>query len=172
MITTISRQAATNGGLLAQLVANQLHLRLYDNKVIDLIARKMDNGLEHVTPFGEIRPPPVEAPLRDWRHSINRLVYLRQLRTVLEMIVSQGDAVMVGRGANFLLIGTATLRVRVMASLKQRIAMYRMGEEVSAEEARAWIRSEDQWRAASTRELFRHNIDNPLQYDQASTWKI
>ena len=41
MIITISRQAATNGGLLGRLVAERLGLRVYDREVVDEVARRM-----------------------------------------------------------------------------------------------------------------------------------
>ena len=166
MIVTISRQAATDGKLLAQMVAERLQYRVFDREVVDEIARRMDLHVSHVIPFDGTLPTPVESLLHEWRHSINQDVYYRHLREVLRIIERQfPDIVILGRGGNFVLKGPDTLRVRVMAPVEWRVAKYIAGEKVSNKEAEKYIADEDRRRASFTRYMFHRNIDNPLHYD-------
>ncbi|MHB9131280.1 MAG: cytidylate kinase-like family protein [Armatimonadota bacterium] len=165
MIITLSRQAGTNGALIAQLVAQRLGLHVYDRELVDELARRIDVDPEVLTRFDEKALHPVESVLWEWRTSINEEVYGRHLRQALQRIAKEGNAMVVGRGANFLLKCPDCLNVRVIAPLELRVGMYVAGETVSEREAQKWIRSEDRRRREFIRRLFGKEIDDPDYYD-------
>jgi len=166
MIITMSRQAATNGGLTARLAAQRLGLRVYDREVVDEIARRMQVDPGVVVRFDEVTMSPVQSILMEWRNSINESIYQRHLREALERIREDGDAVIIGRGANFVLSGPDCLHVRIVAPLDLRVGIYRtVYPEVSEQEARQRIRAEDREKARFIRAQFKAAIDDPIHYD-------
>jgi len=166
MIITVSRQAATNGGLIGRLVAQRLGLRVYDRELVDEIARRMHADPELVTRFDEATLSTMDSILTEWRNSINASIYRRHLRQALEHIRSEGNAVVIGRGAGFVLRGPECLNVRIVAPINLRVGIFRtVFPEITEEEARQRIHIEDQEKARFTRKHFHADIDDPVQYD-------
>jgi cytidylate kinase len=165
MIITISRQAATNGACIAHMVAAELGYHVYDRELVDEIARRIqvDPGL--VTRFDETPLNSLESLLWEWRSSLNEYHYRRLLRQALGRIALEGNAVILGRGANFLLNRPTCLNVRIVAPMPQRIDMYCAGEGVTEREAYRWIHTQDRRRAEFVRRLYHADIDDPLHYN-------
>jgi len=76
-----------------------------------------------------------------------------------------GNAVIVGRGANWLLEPRYGLRVRFIAPDEIRAARIAESEGVDIDEARARIRRDDADLAAFIRQVYGRNIDDPQGYD-------
>ena len=66
---------------------------------------------------------------------------------VLLAVAARGDAVIVGRGAGFLLPAESTVHVRVIAPLERRVAYFAQSLRLSREEAAAEVRARDERRA-------------------------
>lgn len=165
MIITISRQAATNGALVAQLVAERLGCPVYDRELVDEIARRMQVDPNVVMHFDEHTPGAVESLLWEWRSSINEDTYRRLLQDALGTIAQQGCSVIVGRGANFMLRRPDSLHARVIAPMELRIAMYMAGNEASERDAKRYIQEQDQMRAQFVKRYFHRDIESPEGYD-------
>lgn len=165
MIITISRQVATNGELIGHLVAERLQLRFIDRELLDELARRMQVDPAVAGQFDELILNPVQSVLWEWLSNINEQVYIRALRKALQRIAEQGNAVVIGRGANFVLHCPDCLHVRIVAPLILRIAIYRTTNEVSEREAERLIRQGDHDRAQFVRTLFHQHIDDAEQYD-------
>jgi hypothetical protein len=165
MIITLSRQAATNGALVAQLVAERLGLRIFDRELIEVIAREVQIDPGVVRQFDEHAPTLVEAVLWEWRTSLSELAYGRLLREALQRIAAQDQVVIIGRGANYVLRCADCLRVRVVAPLALRVEMYRAGEGVSDKAARHWIAAEDRQREQFVKRVFGKRIEDAHGYD-------
>ncbi len=165
MIVTISRQAATNGELIAQLVAERLSLKVFDEEIIDEVARRLHKEPETIKRLDESLINPVEAILMEWRESVSEQMYSRQLRAAVRSIARAGNAVIVGRGANFILRGCDCLHVRIVAPLDLRLGMYVAGESVNEKEALEWIKRKDKLRHEFIRKYFETEIENLLNYD-------
>ncbi len=165
MIVTISRQAATNGELIAQLVAERLSLKVYDEEIIDEVARRLHKEPETIKRLDESLINPVEAILMEWRESVSEQMYSRQLRAAVRSIARLGNAVIVGRGANFILRGSESLHVRIVAQIDLRIGMYVAGEGCTEKVALEWIKRTDKRRHEFIHKYFDAEIENPLNYD-------
>jgi len=166
MIITISRQAATNGGLIGRLVAERLGLRVFDREVVDEITRRTQIEPNVVNPFDEAVLSPVQSILWEWRNSINERIYGRYLRQALKRIADEDNAVIIGRGANFVLRCARCLHVRIIAPLALRIGIYRTAfPDVPDEEAAKRIHTEDRNKARFVRAVFHEDIDDPRHYD-------
>ncbi|HEY3379542.1 MAG TPA: cytidylate kinase-like family protein [Armatimonadota bacterium] len=165
MIISISRQTATNGELIGRLVAERLGLRYMDRELVDELARRLQVDPNIVTKFDEVSLNPVRAVLWEWLANINEQVYQRSLRQALAHILEEGNTVVIGRGANFVLRCPPCLHVRIVAPLPLRVAIYRAEHEVSEHEAEHLLQQGDHDRAQFIRTIFHQNIDDPLQYD-------
>lgn len=166
MIITVSRQAATNGGLIGRLAAERLGLRVFDRELLDEVARRMQLDPNIVLPFDESVINPVQSILSEWRNTINERIYQRYLREALERIAREDNAVIIGRGANFVLHCPYCLHVRIVAPLNLRVGIYRtVYPEVSENEAKQRIKAEDNDKARFIRAHFRASIDDAEQYD-------
>lgn len=164
MIITVSRQAATNGGLIGRLVAERLGLRVYDRELVDEIARRLHVDLKIVNPFDESMLNPVESVVWEWRNSINAQVYHRYLREAFERILAEGNALIIGRGANFVLHCPDCLHVRIIAPLPLRTSIYRSIFDVSEDEAKQRILEEDRVKEHFARATFHASLEDPEAY--------
>ncbi|MEI6519874.1 MAG: cytidylate kinase-like family protein [bacterium] len=165
MIVTISRQAASNGELIAHMVAERLSLKVFGEEIIDEVARRLHKEPESIKRLDESLISPVEAILMEWRESVSEQMYSRQLRAAVRSIARTKNAVIVGRGANFILRGAECLHVRIVAQLDLRVGMYVAGEGVNEKEALEWIKKTDKRRHEFIHKYFDAEIENPLNYD-------
>lgn len=162
---TISRQWGSGGTSIAKLVAKQLDLKLYDREIID-----------HVAELAGVRPDQVEEHDERGPNVVSSLVlqllegkrptessYLRALVKVIREIAAEGDAVIVGRGANFIL--PAAFNARIIAPEPLRIA--RIGElhNVDEKTARRMVIESDRQRTRFVRWHLGADPDDALAYD-------
>jgi cytidylate kinase len=84
---------------------------------------------------------------------------------VVTALGNQGNVVVVGRGAQYLLPAQCALRVRLVAPLEARIKRISEQESLSPEEARIKIKQVDSKRAAFLWKVFRKDASIPLHYD-------
>lgn len=165
MIITISRQAASNGELIAQLVAERLSLKVFGLEIIDEVARRLHKEPDTIKHLDEALISPIEAILMEWRESVSEEMYNRQLRAAVRSIARLGNAVIIGRGANFILRGSESLHIRIVAHLDLRVGMYVAGEGCTEKVALEWIKKTDKRRHEFIHKYFDAEIENPLNYD-------
>jgi len=121
-VITICMAAGSGGSLVAQQVADNLGFDLFHREIIQAIA---DSG--HLDP-GVLASMEKErlSGVQDFIASLlnDRYlwpgVYLDHLKKVVHAIADRGGAVIVGRGANFILSPAKTMSVRVVAPLPGR----------------------------------------------------
>ncbi|MBW2250175.1 MAG: cytidylate kinase-like family protein [Deltaproteobacteria bacterium] len=91
--------------------------------------------------------------------------YLRHLMKVIGTIGKHGSAVIVGRGANFVLPSEGRIRVRIVAPLDVRVENVSSNFGVSAEDAKRRIIRTESERRAFIRKYFNADITDPINYD-------
>jgi cytidylate kinase len=84
-------------------------------------------------------------------------------------IAEHGRAVIVGRGANFILPPEKRFSVRVVAPLDVRIQNIARRFGVSAEEAKRRVIRRESRRSAFIRQSFNADISDPIHYDLTIT---
>jgi cytidylate kinase len=84
---------------------------------------------------------------------------------VIGTIEKHDQAVIVGRGANFILPPDKRLSVRLVAPLETRVKNVAKDFNVGTEEARRRVIRADSDRRAFIRKYFNSDIENPLNYD-------
>jgi cytidylate kinase len=91
--------------------------------------------------------------------------YLQHLMKVIGTIAKHGRAVIVGRGANFILPPGRQFRVRVTAPQKLRIERVAREFNIPQDEAKRRVIRTESERKAFIRKYFNSDIADPVNYD-------
>jgi len=157
-IVTISRQMGA-GGLEAG-----PPWRLWDQQIIDAIANHAEVRREMVQSLDEHAQSAIDTVIKSLLGvgGIETPSYRRHLAEVLLTIERAGFAVILGRGANFLL--PRALNVRLKASLPVRIQRVMAQMNLTREQAKRAIQDSDNERAAFVKQTFGRQIDEEGAY--------
>jgi cytidylate kinase len=167
---TILRDEGTMGDEIAQALAECQGWRLYDREIVNYIAnnnhvredmvRQLDEkarGLMHNMILRMLRMPE-KAPFGEEE-------YHEALLKTLATLAAQGEAILVGRGANFALRWLeGGIHVRITGSLERRIQRLSKFWNVSTEIARRRMFEIDADRREFIRYHFRHDLNDPSFY--------
>ena len=166
-VITISREKGSGGRIIAQLVAKKLggNWKVFHKEIVDEIAKQthLENNL--IKEIDEKNVPLIEKIIADFfgKRYLNLSSYYKHLVTIISTIGNRGYAVIVGRGANFLL--PDALKVRVICEMKQRINWIKEFERVTEHEAIRRIEESDRVRKEFAEELFHHDHRKAHHYD-------
>jgi hypothetical protein len=163
---TVSRQWASGGFEMAVELANRLGWHVFDHEIITEMA-------QHEQLRETILSRVEKRSLDTFGEYIAHLVtgdpvgpaYAQEMMQVVWGLARQGQAVIIGRGANWFLEPRFGLRVRVVAPLERRIARLVERNKVEEKAARAETMEDDAQRKDFVRKLFDRDIDDPLGYD-------
>ena len=189
---TVSREYGSGGGEIAARLAKRLGWRLIDHEVVAQVARELTIPETEVEAHDEQAEGRIVQILRRMRLSVSggfatplagaqlgapflaastlpapgELAYQDMLRHVVQAAANTGHAVIVGRGGQVILAGQRdVLHVRVVATLKQRIA-YVMGREgLDEAAARARVQIKDRARARYMQAMYQCNHEDPHLYE-------
>ncbi len=161
----ISRQLASGGKLVAEKLAQKLGYTLWDKNLVDAVANDAYVSRRIVEAFDEHTVSDIEQLARIFagQPDAGGFLYKRHLARALLSISKHGDAVIVGRGANFIL--PDALSVRVIASEDLRVRNLVEFEGLTQDEACHRIRASDRDRAAFIKSVYGKDINEPLAYD-------
>ena len=166
-VITVSREPGSGGRIAAKKIAEQLGLDLFHGEIIQEIAESADTSARILETLDEKGL----SVLDDWISTlVNRRhlwpdQYLKHLMRVIGTIGKHGQAVIVGRGANFILPREAGFRVRIVAPLDTRVQNVAREFGVSSEEARRRVLRTESERRAFVRKYFNADITDPVNYD-------
>jgi len=168
-VITISRQLGSGGRLVAQKLAERLGWGLWDKELVDAIAESAEVSRRIVEQFDERTVSEIELFVRSvaGETDVGGFIYRRQLARAVASIARHGNAVILGRGANFLLKGA--LNVRTVASEEVRVKNLMTFEGLTREEALEQMRRSDRERAAFVWQTFGKDLHDPLAYDLTIT---
>lgn len=166
-VITISRDPGSGGNVLGQKLADKLNFTLFHQEVI----QKMAESSKVSTQLLETLDERGLSTLEDW---INSLVdrrhlwpdqYLRHLLKVIGTLGKHGRAVLIGRGANFLLPPEKRFAVRVISPREIRVAKVAAEFSIPPEQATRRILRTEANRKAFIRKYFNADIEDPVHYD-------
>ena len=162
----LNREAGSGADIIARQVAERLRWAVYNEEVVEVISRRMQVAPDLVKSLDELAPGMIQdwlLPLRE-QHYAPQETYLEHLEHLIQEVGRVGDAVIVGRGAGFLLPADRTLRVRIVAPWSNRASRLsdRMG--VSVRTARRAARDLDRRRRQFDWALYRKESDDPHNY--------
>ena len=166
-IITISREPGSGGRIVAQKLAANLNVELFHQEVLHEMAKRGEVSRQMLATMDERGL----STLEDWISSLvyNRHMwpdeYLRHLMNVIGTIGKHGRAVVVGRGANFILPPEQRFRVRITAPRKFRIRKVAQEFNFSEEDAKRRVIKTESDRKAFIRKYFNADIADPDNYD-------
>lgn len=166
-IVTLSRQPGSGGRIIASRLAEKLGIDIFHQEVIHQIAESADVSETVLETLDE-------RGLNTLEHWISSLVherhlwpdrYMQHLMKVVGTIGNHGRAIIVGRGANFILPAEKRFAVRIVAPQAWRIKNVSREFDISSEEARRRVLRTDSDRRAFIRKYFNADIADPTNYD-------
>lgn len=167
-VITISRELASGGSEISKILSQRLGWELWDKEIVDEIATNANVHRKVVEMLDERYQSEIEVILRAFskEKTLDKHVYLRHLVETIFSIAQRGRAIILGRGANFILdCLECTLSVRVVASLETRIRRLMERENISEGEARKRILRSDRQRREFVKKMFGKDINDPIHYD-------
>ena len=166
-VVCLSREAGAGGSALGRMVADRLGWTVYDARIVSAIAEHMERPIEEVEMLDERSPSVLQdwfLPLRE-EHWAPLEAYLDHLAKLVLSIGHAGDAVVVGRGASFMIPRHETLSVRVVAPIKVRARSLADRLGVTPRTARRLAIDLDRRRRKFVRTMFHVDDTDPHQYD-------
>lgn len=166
-LVTISREAGANGTSLGRIVAHELGFELWDQEIVHRVAE--EKGAPEAL-FAAVDER-ARSRIQDLLAGIlmgdvgTETEYLASLGRVIHSIAQHGSAVVVGRGAHYVLAPNEALRVRVVAPLEDRVRVIAGTRRLGGREARAEVERIDHERVAFNRHHYGRNVADPVAYD-------
>jgi len=166
-VVTISRMAGCCARDVAKPLAEHLGVQVWGRELVDQIASDVGLQREVVERLDQGLVDSVDA----WvRAMLGRRLFLRDdyalaLARTVKTLAETGGAVIVGRGAGFILGDRADLRLRLIAGDRHREEVLRRERDLERTAARDVMQRTDTARAAFVRAYFQADVDDPRHYD-------
>jgi cytidylate kinase len=164
---TLSREPGSGGRLVAEAIAERLELDLFHQEVIHEMAKSAQVSTRLVESLDEKGLSMIEDWIASAVHKRHLWPdeYLTHLLKVIGTIGKHGHAVIVGRGANFILPPSNRFRIRIIAPREFRIDKMAKQFGLTDDEAERRILKTDSERRAFIRKYFHADIADPQNYD-------
>jgi cytidylate kinase len=166
-VVTISREFGAGGARVAQLVAEQLGFTLWDHAFVKTVAERAGADPAFVEAIDERQRDLLDDVMSSGflRVPISGSTYRRLLTRTVSELAEHGAAVIVGRGANFLVKPEQALRVRVICPLAERVRRHAASALVSLPDAERLVQQKDHERLRFVRQLCDQDARDPHHYD-------
>ena len=166
-VITVSSEPGSGGTVIAQEIAKRLDFDYFNRDIVEGIAESAEIRSSVIDTIEKERLSGIEdfiaSLIKD--HYLYPGIYLEHLLKVVGTIGKHGRAVIVGRGANFILPPDERFSVRVIAALEIRVQNVAKWHKVSIEKARKRVIRRESKRRAFVRQSFNANITDPHNYD-------
>ncbi|MGV8081224.1 MAG: AAA family ATPase [Syntrophales bacterium] len=166
-VITISRLPGANASQIAKQLAEDLKIDAFDQQIIEEIAKNTNTSKKVVATLDEQD----SGIVKEWLAflSTERQVwpyeYIEQLTRVISTIGAHGHAVILGRGASYILPREVCLRVLVVAPMEMRIQNVAKACGVSKKVAQRNVMRTESDRKAFIRRYFHADMMDPMNYD-------
>jgi cytidylate kinase len=166
-VITISREPGSGGSEIARKLAKDLSMDLMGGQIIQHVAESARMSRKVIESLDE-----KEVSLRDTL--LNTLFrdrhlwpdeYLQHLTKVIATVGRYGNAIIVGRGANFILPQAGTFRVRIMAPLEYRIKHVMDDRNCDRVQAEQYVVKKENDHRSFIRKYFNSDVMDPKHYD-------
>jgi cytidylate kinase len=163
----LSRPLGAGAAELGRRVADQLAFPFFNKEIVEWVARRTRHREQLVAGVDEQIRNAIDRLVTDGfaRERFTESDYLRELVRIMAILGERGGAVIMGRGAQFILRPERTLRVLVVAPRAERVERLRKRESVSAAEAEELVRRSDASRTEFLRYHFHRDPNVPGDYD-------
>ena len=166
-VITVSSEPGSGGTMVAQEIAKRLDFDYFHRDIVEGIARSAEIRSTVIDSIEKERLSGIEdfiaSLVRD--NYLYPGIYLEHLLMVIGAIAEHGNAVIVGRGANFILPLNERFSVRIISPLEIRVQNVARWHNVPVEKARQRVIQRESKRRAFVRQSFNANITDPHNYD-------
>lgn len=163
----LSREPGSNGRQIAEQVAKELKFDLFDYAIIQKVAESSKMSSAVVETLDEKS----RSALLDWIGELSEErhlwfdQYLEHLLKVIGTVGRHGRAVIVGRGAGYIVPANLCLRVRVFASMETKTKRIMERMKLGEKEAKKKIQQIEGEQKAFLKRYFQKDIQDPNNYD-------
>jgi len=164
---SLSRQLGSGGIELARRLGHELGWQVYDREILRVIAENTHTRESVLSQMDEQTVGPLSEYLRrllDSRFPGQQPV-MRETMSVIWGLAKQGNAVIVGRGANWFLSPRSGVRVRTIAPREVRTEAQARASAIDRAAAERMIDEDDRRRAEFVRQVHGQDIEDPEGYD-------
>lgn len=164
---TISREAGAGGSEIGFELGERLGWKVYDKNLLDDVAEQFRVSRVMLDLVDETHGNWIHDVLGSWmnRKVVPHEKFVVYLTRLLVEVSKQGNAVFIGRGAQFILPRKNLFALRVVASEKYRIRQIAARTGVSEAAAHQSILALDNGRREFVERYFHRDIADPHQYD-------
>lgn len=166
-IITISREPGSGGSEIARRLSRELSMDLIGGQIIQHVAESARMSRKVIESLDEkevtLRDTLVNTLFRD-RH-LWPDEYLQHLTKVIATVGRYGNAILIGRGANFILPQQGTFRVRIVAPLEYRIKHVMEDRKIDRAQAEQYVVKKENDHKAFVRKYFNADVADPSHYD-------
>ncbi len=163
----ISREAGARGTTIARRVGAKLGWQVFSQELLEYISQEGNFRQDIVDHLPAAAPPWVESRLERLQHDqlLSRHPPVLELARMILSLGAQGEVILLGRGAGYILPPASTLHVRLVAPLADRIAYFSQWQRLTEAEATEQVRQRDQQRAEFLTTYFHRKPGDVHQYD-------
>jgi len=166
-IITICREPGSGGKLVARRIAEKLGFDLFDREIIHKMVKCANRSKKLIETLDERSL----SVLEDWIATLTFEKhlwpdqYLKHLMKVIGTIGKHGRAIILGRGANFILPPNDRVSIRIIAPFEMRAHHVARDFNVHETEASRRILKTESERKAFIKKYFHAKICDPFNYD-------
>jgi cytidylate kinase len=175
---TISRQFGAGGITLGELIAEKLSYKLYDRRILQLIAKETKVTTRWVEYFDKQIGSKFQRVISSFSEKgriesisntanglINQKIYLNNLHKIITSIAVKDNAVIVGRGGQYILKDCENVaHILLISNESDRIKYLTEKYEISYEQAAKTVKDEDVRRLNLYRIFNKSDYDKPFNY--------
>lgn len=120
----LSREAGIDADAVAREVGRRLGWQVWDQELLVAIAERLHSRAADLASIDETHISWLQESFESFLepHHVSQMAYIHQLVQILVELGEHGECVIVGRGAAQMLPPETTLRVHLIAPLKERVA--------------------------------------------------
>jgi cytidylate kinase len=163
----VSRESGAGGASVARELGSRLDWPVYDRELLELISEQSGLQKELLESLEERET----SRAAEWLESlfvpktVTRIQFAHRLVKTLSALAARGDCIIVGRGATVILPESTTLRVRLVAPRKTRIARIQSKSGLPERSVGLRIDEIDSLRAEFIRSQFHKDVVDVHHYD-------
>lgn len=164
---TLSREVGTLSSQIAQRLGLRLSFQVLDKELLEFMAEKYHLPLHMLEVVDETTANWFHEALAKWldHRAVTQAEYVGRMGRFILLAAQYGEAIFVGRGAQFLLPEERGLRVRIVGSRESRIDRVMELHSMNRSEATQFVESTDRGRAEFVHRYFGADAADPHLYD-------
>ena len=177
-VIIISRQFGAGGITVGEIVAEKLGYKFYDNEIIQMLAKEAKVSTHWVEALekeaggalqkflSQVVPKSmVERILDDKRGYIDEEIYVDLLQLIIKKIADSGNAVIIGRGGQYILADQPDVyHILLVADKADRIKFIEEKYGLRPKRAVQSVNFDDKRRVNLYRKFGREDYDHPMPY--------